>query len=211
MTQSTDTSGKAATHTLSTKLEEEFIGPLAAIRGVLEILRDNHDLAGPDRARFVNTALRACARLEAGVNGLASNVYAAGERALSAEGAPPEAPDPAGYASRIHFHDEEETADIDFSGTVFDSSATVMAFYDDIEARVAASRRKWYFAVNHTGCKVWPEAWVAFAHRGKRIHVAYSLGTFRYSTHPADSADPEMLPSREEAARRIAHLRAVQG
>jgi hypothetical protein len=57
-------------------LEREFVSPLTSIRGALEIMRDFADLSNEDRSRFLNNALQDCARLEQGVEQLASTVYA---------------------------------------------------------------------------------------------------------------------------------------
>ncbi|MDH3694796.1 MAG: hypothetical protein OER96_09525 [Gammaproteobacteria bacterium] len=43
----------------------------------------------------------------------------------------------------------------------------------------------------HCGCSIWPEVWVAFAHRGKKVNLSYSLGTVRYVEKKADDSDTE--------------------
>jgi hypothetical protein len=48
---------------LETKLEQEFVSPLTAVRGALEILRDFLDLPPNERARFIATALAAALRM----------------------------------------------------------------------------------------------------------------------------------------------------
>ena len=59
------------------------------------------------------------------------------------------------------------------------------------------------------------EAWVAFAHRGKRVNAAYALGAARHDeASGADGAlsgnlDPDMFPSREAALARIEQLRST--
>ena len=59
---------------LSTKVEEDFVAPLTAVRGSLEILRDFSDLGADERLRFIETALGGCARLEKGIGELARTV-----------------------------------------------------------------------------------------------------------------------------------------
>ena len=199
---------------LSTKVEEDFVAPLAAVRGALEILRDFPDVGADERQRFVDTALRSCARLEKGVDELARTVYAAGQRAFSAspgEGAARS--DDNRFAEHIRFLDNLDIVEIDFAGLEFNSSATVNDFFDDVEKRVEATGRRWYFLVNYGGYSVWPEAWVAFAHRGKRLNVTCSCGTVRYDESAGDPAegsresDPTFLGTREAALARIEQMK----
>ncbi len=202
--QPSDTDIAAA---LSTKLEEDFVAPLTAIRGALEILRDFSDLDSAERGKFVDTALAECARLERGVDHLAETVYDAGRRAHAADPAP--ATD-ARFAERIHLLDELDTIEVDFSDFVFDSSDTVNAFFTAIEDTLAGAGRDCFFLANYTDVRIWPEAWVAFAHRGKKITVGLSLGTVRYTLGEGagpGSADADMYHSREEALAAIEDLR----
>ncbi len=202
---------------LNTKLEEDFISPLTAVRGAIEILRDYPDLAADERNRFIETALRECARLEKGVADLAETVYAAGQRAhlRPATSLSPETYRE--YAGRIRFHDAIDVVEIDFSDFAFRNSKIVNDFHDVIEAEVSATGRDWYFVVNHQACSVWPEAWVAFAHRGKKVQVAHALATVRYAAEP-DSGDqssnasraghdPNMFASRDLALAHVEELR----
>ena len=64
--------------------------------------------------------------------------------------------------------------------------------------------------VNYRNCTVWPEAWVAFAHRGKKVNVSYSRGTVRYDERNGDSHlhDPDLFSSRDLAIQHIEQLRA---
>jgi len=186
---------------LSTKLEEDFVSPLTAVRGALELLRDHPDLASEDRQRFVETALRACGRLQHGIDGLARTVYAAGQRG---QGDEPEAAvaEPAGDAAdRLRHDPERRIAEIDLSGLEFSASALVNAFYDDLEHRLSATGRRWDFLIDHTGLSVWPEAWIAFAYRSKRAAVAFASAVARYNREPgpAGHGDPEMLADRDAA------------
>jgi hypothetical protein len=206
------------TSTLNTKLEEDFVSPLTAVRGALEILRDFPDLEPDRRQRFVENALRECARLEGGVNELAAAVYAAARRA--AQPAEPET-EPAGtpgatYASRIRVLDRLETIEIDFSDFEFSNTATVNAFFDAIEAVVRPTNRQWYFMTNFRNCSVWPEAWVAFAHRGKKIRVNHALGAVRYAETEAGEPrlrsrtyEPGLCASRDEALAEIEQMKSA--
>ena len=116
---------------LNTKVEDDFVSPLTAVRGSLEILRDYPDLSGEQRKRFLENALRECARLERGVQQLADSVYAAGQRAI--EEAPPtkiraETDD---HSDRIRFLDD--IVEIDLSEFEFNGSQAVNDFYDVVE------------------------------------------------------------------------------
>ena len=199
--------GALSTLALSTKLEEDFVSPLTAVRGALEILRDFPDLTLAERRRFVETALSECARLERGVAQLGSTVYAAGERANQRDETelPEEAQGP--YVSRLQILDEHEAIEVDFSNFEFSSSKLVNEFYDTVERFVQATGRSWYFIVNYNNTSIWPEAWVAFAHRGKKINVNYSLGTVRYVDGEADGNATDTFESRERALAHIDEIR----
>lgn len=204
-----------STLALNTILEEDFVSPLTAIRGALEILRDFPDLSPEDRKRFVTTALSECARLEGGVEHLGATVYSAGQRAQLQESSSASGEDSGQFASRIRILDEYEAIEVDFSNFEFSSSRLVNDFYDELDKLVEGSGRSWYFVVNYKGVSIWPEAWVAFAHRGKKVNVNYSLGTVRYVEKDPDAADqdrpydydPDMFDSREKALAHIQELR----
>lgn len=197
--------------TLSTILEEDFIAPLTAARSALEVLRDDPDLAPGDRTRFVEQALRACAALERGVAHLSQTVY--GEAEAVAEPVPEVG---RAFVARIRFLNELSVLDLDFSDYTFEDSDMVNAFYDSIEQRVAATGRQWHVLVNFRDCRVWPEAWIAFAHRGKKATKTYAIDTVRYAAAPEISGGeaPDWdrsaydYPSREDALAHVAERRA---
>lgn len=202
---------------LSTEVEEDFVSPLTAMRGALEILRDHPDLTPDERRQFVEMALDRCGHLEAAVRRLATTVYAAASRV---EADPPDAAPFGSEASaedlaRIRFDAEHDLAEVDLSGFVFDGSGAVNAFYDLLDRQVARTGRTWHFIVNYQGCAIWPEAWVAFAHRAKRVQATYADATVRYASaddahsRTADAADPDFVTSREAAIARIAEIRAA--
>lgn len=206
---------------LSTKVEEDFVSPLTAVRGSLEILRDFPDLAVAERQRFVETALRSCARLQKGVEQLSKAVYAAGQQTHVQPGDEDlEAKERPSYESRIHFLDEVDAVELDLTDLEFSSSTTVNEFYDVVEKLVGASGREWYFLVNYSGCSIWPEAWVAFAHRGKKVNVGFSRGTVRYTvcqdsecegrSSAQSEFDPDLQESREAALAKIAEMKAAE-
>ncbi len=202
---------------LETKVEAEFVAPLTAVRGSLELLRDVPDLSEEDRQRFLDTALRGCARLEQAVKELGNAVYAAGQK-VKDESSDSVGPDEyKRYAARIKTLHHSDTIEIDFSDLRFSSNKVVNDFYDIVEDMIEASGRKWYFLVNYSDCSIWPEAWVTFAHRGKKVNVNYSLGTVRYSepkpgedepTEP-DSFDPDLFPSRQLALKKLEDMKAA--
>ena len=201
---------------LSTKVEEDFVAPLAAVRGALEILRDFSNLEAGERLRFIETALRGCARLQKGIDELARTVYAAGQQTLSAsleKGVP--LTDDSRFDDHIRFFDDLDIVEIDFASLEFKSSNAVNDFFDAVERMVEATRRRWYFLVNYGGYSVWPEAWIAFAHRGKKLNVAFSLGTARYDESDSNDVersrelDPYFLGTREAALARIEQMKSA--
>ena len=203
---------KHSTLALSTKVEEDFVGPLTALRGALEILRDYPDLNERKRNGFVSNALRSCHQLEAAVNDLADAVYAAGQtdEVLS------QYCEPAGKDQSDLFvvHDDTGIMEIEFSGLVFKNSKSVNDVFDAIEERVHQSGQRWYFIINMEDCSIWPEAWVAFAHRGKKLKVKSSHGIVRYQSADAGttvpgSANEDLVASREAAMARIEEMRSA--
>lgn len=192
---------------LSTKLEEDFVAPLTAVRGALEILRDFPDLPPVDHQRFVTTALTECARLERGIEDLAATVYAAGQRTYLGNPSEPSPEDQGAYASRFRILEEHGAIEVDLSDFLFDSSAVVNEYYDALEKVIQSTGRAWYFIVNYRDTSIWPEAWFAFAHRAKKINVTYSLGTVRYVEGNTDTNAPDMFESRELALQHIDDMR----
>ncbi len=210
-----------STLALNTKVEEDFVAPLTSLRGALEILRDFPDLSVDERARFLETALRGCVRLERSVEDLAKTVYAAGQQAEPMPSAGPSYDNYQAYADRVHVQGEMDMIEIDFSSFEFSSSKIVNDFYDVIEHIIDRTCKHWYFVVNFQDCSIWPEAWVAFAHRAKRINVTYSLGSVRYASSDdaeddgqseaqSDSQDPNLFHSREAALARIEEMKLAK-
>ena len=220
-----------STLTLSTKVEEEFVSPLTAIRGALEILRDFPDLAAAERRQFVETALSGCAKLENGVKQLAETVYDAGRSSApkpsqSQAEAPAGIPETSSHTSpvpndnRIRFLEDLGIVEVDLANLRFRDSGEVNAFYDVVDARVEKTRRKWFFIVDYTACAIWPEAWVAFAHRAKKVNATYSNGTVRFRSTRinggtlSDRSEPtgsesDYLASRDAALARVHELRSA--
>ena len=202
---------------LNTTLEQEFVSPLTSIRGALEILRDYPDLSDEERSRFLNNALQDCTRLEQGVEHLTSKVYATVDSQDQEQSPAKQAVADSGYAERIHFFEDLQVVEVDFSEFIFTSSKMVNDFYDVLDRLIESTGQRWFVVVNYHQCRIWPEAWVAFAHRGKKVNVSYSLGTVRYFDASAVDDDltlindPELLPSRAEAMAHIEALRRTTG
>ncbi|MEM0943426.1 MAG: hypothetical protein AAGI70_05695 [Pseudomonadota bacterium] len=194
---------------LNTQVEDNFVSPLTAVRGALEILRDFPDLEGPERAKFVERALTECGRLEKGVEELAATVYAAGRRAQAeARGDVSEATFEA-HRGRVTLSPETDLAEIDLSGMEFSSSALVGEVYDVIDQVLRQTRQRWWLIANFTECSIWPEAWVAFAHRGKKVAVSFGHApAVRYSF--SDHGGPEAVASREAALEKLAELKSTR-
>ena len=194
---------------LNTALEASFVTPLASIRGALENLRDYPDMDEQERGRFLSIALSDCERLEQGISHLAETVY--GKRP-GASAAAIDSP----FAERIQADEETSILEINFSEFVFKSSALVNAFFDDIDRLIEDSGHRWYVLVNYKHCSVWPEAWVAFAHRGQKVNQSYSLGTVHYIEAEGEDwrnsfavDDPNTFHSKAEALARIDELRSA--
>lgn len=198
---------------LNTTLEREFVSPLTSIRGALEIMRDFPDLSDEERSRFLTNALQDCARLELGVEHLTETVYATVDSQNQDQSQLKQIDADSGYADRIQFLEELQVVEVDFSDFVFTSSKIVNDFYDLLDQLIESTGQRWYVTVNYHQCRIWPEAWVAFAHRGKKVNVSYSLGTVRYFDASAVDDDltllndPELLPSRDAAMAHIETLR----
>ena len=198
---------------LNTMLEREFVSPLTSIRGALEIMRDFADLSPEERDRFLNNALQDCLRLELGVEQLASTVYTTVDRQLPDQSQTKHEDIDSAYAECIRFYDELQMVEVDLSNLLLSSSKMVNDFYDTLDRLIENTGERWYVIVNHHQCSVWPEAWVAFALRGKKVNVSYSLGTVHYvnassmEESSAPNSDPELLSSRDEALARIDQLR----
>src|SRR5215471_9279418 len=83
------------------------------------------------------------------------------------------------YRDRVVFHDAIETMEVDFQGLDFTDPAVVDAFFDEQDALVASTGKRWFVLVNYSECTIAPGAWDRFAERGKQINIAHSLGTVR--------------------------------
>lgn len=119
---------------------------------------------------------------------------------------------------RISFDPDLVIMDVDFSNFTFNHSRDVNDVYDHVEMRVKETDRKWFFLVNLENCQIMPEAWVQYAHRGKKLNIAASLGSVRYAPGSENAEEirmrsesqdfrPNLRNTREEALERIAEMR----
>jgi len=120
---------------------------------------------------------------------------------------------------RVRTDEERVILDIDFSHMTFHHSRDVDDFYDYLEECIRTTDRRWFFLVNLNGCQILPGAWVRYAHRGKRLNIAGSLGSARYAAgseteeairERAESQGfrPNIRNTREEALALIEEMRA---
>ncbi|MCA8867436.1 MAG: hypothetical protein KDA67_02185 [Rhodobacteraceae bacterium] len=121
-------------------------------------------------------------------------------------------------ARRLTFHTDENIMEVDFSNLTFQHSRDVNDVYDHLENRIGETGRKWYFLVNYNNCRINPEAWIAYARRGKKLNIESGLGSVRYAAGSeteaeirlrAESQDfrPNIRNTRDEALERIAELK----
>ncbi len=126
------------------------------------------------------------------------------------------------FDDRITFHADLGIMEADFSDLAFERSSDVNGFYDILEDKLAATGRRWYFLVNYRNCTIEPEAWVAFANRGKRANLAYSDGSVRFDTSreteksiledsKREDFQPNLFSSRDAAVKRILEMQRDAG
>lgn len=123
------------------------------------------------------------------------------------------------FVRRLAFDEDRVIMEVDFSHFVFHHSRDVDDFYDFIEERIKETDRKWFFLVNLNGCEILPAAWVRYAHRGKRLNEAASLGSARFAAGSETEEDirlraetqgfrPNIRNTRKEALSLIEEMRA---
>ena len=118
---------------------------------------------------------------------------------------------------RIRFLPDLEIMDVDMSDLTIEHSGDVRALYDFLEAEIGKTRRKWYFLINYENTRIFPEAWVSYARRGKLLNLTHSLGSVRYAPGSetaetirmrAESQEfrPNIRNTRDEALERIREM-----
>lgn len=126
----------------------------------------------------------------------------------------------ADFVRRLSFDHDAVIMEVDFSDFTFYHSRDVNDFYDFVEDRIKETDRKWFFLVNLERCQILPAAWVRYAHRGKLLNVAASLGSVRYAPGSENEEEirmraesqefrPNIRNTREEALDRIEEMRAA--
>lgn len=109
-----------------------------------------------------------------------------------------------------------------FAHLTFQTSKDVNDLFDHIKARITETNRKWFFLIGYNGCPIEPAVWVGFAHRGKALTLAASLGSVRYSAGSETEADirlraetqdfrTDIRTTREKAQARIGDLKGLVG
>ncbi len=93
---------------------------------------------------------------------------------------------------RLTFLDALQIMEVNFSNFTFQHPGDVNTFYDTCEELIAKRGGKWYFLVNYNNCKIFPEAWVCYAKRGKALNVASSLGSVRFAAGAEAEKDIRM-------------------
>ena len=125
------------------------------------------------------------------------------------------------FRDRLRLVDALETLDVDFSGVAFVSKQDVDDFYDEVDALLGGTQRRWYFLVNYTDCTIADDVWDHFGERGKHSNVTYGLGTVRYGVSALTRQSivaramqlqfrANLYESREEAVAAVAELRRRQ-
>ncbi len=89
------------------------------------------------------------------------------------------------YASRVKFHKKLQIMEVDCSDMMFDTAQQVNEFYDMVDEKLEATGQKWYFLINYRNCRLAQWAWLPFSRRGKKVNIAYSLGTARFEVDEA--------------------------
>ena len=128
------------------------------------------------------------------------------------------------HEARVTFHETDEIMEIDMSGVALEHSRDVHDLYDVLDRLVAATGRKWYFLINYEGTRIFSNAWVEYAARGKTLNQSASLGSVRFAPGSETETDirlraetggfrPNIRNTREEAMLRIAEMKreAVDG
>lgn len=127
------------------------------------------------------------------------------------------------FLYRISFDEDTRIMEVDFSHFTFHHARDVNDFYDHIESRIAdTGQPKWFFLINYEGTQILPAAWVNYAHRGKTLNLAHSLGSVRFAPGSETEADirlraesqdfrPNIRNTRAEALARIEEMQADHG
>ncbi len=130
--------------------------------------------------------------------------------------------EPGEFKRRVRFLEDDDIMDVDFSNITFAHSRDVNDCYDELKALLEPTGRKWYFLVNYDNTKIYSEAWIQYAARGKALNEAFSKGSVRYAPGSETETDirlraesggfrPNIRNTREEALERIAEMKSEAG
>lgn len=122
------------------------------------------------------------------------------------------------HESRVTFHEADEIMEIDMSRVALEHSRDVHDLYDVLDRMTAETGRKWYFLINYEGTRIFSNAWVEYAARGRKLNEAASLGSVRYAPGSETETDirlraesggfrPNIRNTRKEALQRIDELK----
>lgn len=125
----------------------------------------------------------------------------------------------ADIAPRVTFDEGLEAMEVDLSGLRIKHSGDVHLLFDHIERRIAKTGLKWFFLIDMKGARIYDEAWVAYASRGKTLNQRWSMGTVRYNTGTdteetirmraeSQAFRPNVRANREAALGRLAEMKA---
>lgn len=109
---------------------------------------------------------------------------------------------------RIEFLPRDEIMQVDFSDMSFEHARDVNDVYDFIEEQIGGTGQKWYFLINYDGTRIQSAAWVAYARRGKKLNMAWSLGSVRYAPGSETATDIRMRAESQEFRPNIRNTRA---
>lgn len=120
--------------------------------------------------------------------------------------------------ARITFDDDRQIMECDFTDVHFIQQPEVNAFYDRLEERISETGEdKWFFLVNYSNSRIDPDAWFAFARRGKALNLAHSQGSVRVDASDetrrqiersagTENFDPSLFADRDNALAYLATL-----
>ena len=120
--------------------------------------------------------------------------------------------------ARIRFHDELQIMECDFSNLHLATQKEVNQFYDHLEDRITdTGHDKWFFLVNYSNSRIDPDAWIAFARRGKALNMAFSQGSVRFDASEetrrqierdagTENFDPGLFADRDAAIESLKEL-----
>ncbi|MCI4663964.1 MAG: hypothetical protein MRY74_04510 [Neomegalonema sp.] len=123
-------------------------------------------------------------------------------------------------SDRILFDHDASVLEIDLSDLTLADETAVAQLYNHLELKLRDTGRKWFFLINYLRCRIYPEAWVSFANRGKRLNETYGLGTVRYNTEDevgreitrragAEAFEANLANNRATAKERLDRLRSA--